>query len=209
MGVKRIHYVKREDGWRTHVKPKLYDNDDPRLVQRLLAAGAHQGMPVEELHGLVFTRRVNDASCCLPNYGRQCLRSVTILSGLRIYVRRTLRYILLVSTGVLVYNEMYGAGSPVVRNMGDGPTKRGGAALRGGDVGDRWALDVPGPLEVGELLTDGAPELTGLAIESLVTLLQAEQTTPMSYRLDDRPGRTISPDLEGHRGYIHAGQHSK
>eukprot|EP00644_Phytophthora_capsici_P018986 jgi/Phyca11/133316/e_gw1.413.2.1 len=102
-------------------------------------------------------------------------------------------------------------------------------SLRGGDVGDRWALDVAGPLPVGEhgqryviaaleyvtryavattvesheaskvadflmkeiilkfgpfreLLTDGAPELTGKVIEELVRLLQAQQTNPVPYR---------------------------
>eukprot|EP00644_Phytophthora_capsici_P011242 jgi/Phyca11/110369/e_gw1.18.234.1 len=33
-----------------------------------------------------------------------------------------------------------------------------------------------------ELLTDGAPELTGRVIEELVVLLQAQQTTPVPYR---------------------------
>lgn len=33
-----------------------------------------------------------------------------------------------------------------------------------------------------ELLTDGAPELTGRVIEQLVLLLQAEQTHPVPYR---------------------------
>ncbi|KAE8952704.1 hypothetical protein PR001_g33177, partial [Phytophthora rubi] len=102
-------------------------------------------------------------------------------------------------------------------------------SLRGGEVGDRWALDVAGPLPTSdggqryviaaveyvtryavattvqqhtadkvaeflmryvvlkfgpfrELLTDGAPELTGKAIERLVVLLQAQQTNPVPYR---------------------------
>ncbi|GMF44471.1 unnamed protein product [Phytophthora fragariaefolia] len=103
-------------------------------------------------------------------------------------------------------------------------------SLRGGDVGDRWALDVAGPLPrksegdprfviaaaeyvtryavavvvdrhtadnvavflmkqivlkfgvFRELLTDGAPELTGHAIEQLVVMLQAEQNNPVPYR---------------------------
>ncbi|KAE9301653.1 hypothetical protein PF008_g22691 [Phytophthora fragariae] len=102
-------------------------------------------------------------------------------------------------------------------------------SLRGGDVGDRWALDVAGPLpQTGggyryviaaveyvtryavattvkshvaenvaefimkqvvlkfgpfrELLTDGAPELTGKVIEQLVVLLQADQINPVPYR---------------------------
>lgn len=101
--------------------------------------------------------------------------------------------------------------------------------LRGGDVGDRWALDVAGPLPTTsggeryviaaveyvtryavavtvkrhtaenvasflmkhvvlkfgafrELLTDGAPELTGKVIEQLVIMLQAQQTNPVPYR---------------------------
>ncbi|OWY93855.1 Cyclic AMP-dependent protein kinase, partial [Phytophthora megakarya] len=33
-----------------------------------------------------------------------------------------------------------------------------------------------------ELLTDGAPELTGRAIEQLIVLLQARQTNPVPYR---------------------------
>ncbi|GMF57991.1 unnamed protein product [Phytophthora fragariaefolia] len=103
-------------------------------------------------------------------------------------------------------------------------------SLRGGDIGDRWALDVAGPLPrkadrdprfviaaveyvtryavavvVGRhtaeyvavflmkqivlkfgvfraLLTDGAPELTGHAIEQLVVMSQAEQINPVPYR---------------------------
>lgn len=102
-------------------------------------------------------------------------------------------------------------------------------SLRGGEVGDRWALDVAGPLpQAGggfryviaaveyvtryavattvrshvaenvaefimkqvvlkfgpfrELLTDGAPELTGKVIEQLVVLLQADQINPVPYR---------------------------
>lgn len=106
------------------------------------------------------------------------------------------------------------------------PTLR---SLRGGEVGDRWALDVAGPLpQTGggqryviaaveyvtryavaaaveqhtaenvakfimknivlrfgvfrELLTDGAPELTGIVIEKLITMLQAQQINPVPYR---------------------------
>jgi len=33
-----------------------------------------------------------------------------------------------------------------------------------------------------ELLTDGAPELTGKAIDQLVQMLQARQTNPVPYR---------------------------
>lgn len=102
-------------------------------------------------------------------------------------------------------------------------------SIRGGDVGDRWALDVAGPfptadggerfviaaleyvtryavaccvvkhtaediakflveevvLKFGvfrELLTDGAPELTGHVIDELVDMLQAKQINPVPYR---------------------------
>ncbi|KAE8984424.1 hypothetical protein PR001_g23181 [Phytophthora rubi] len=102
-------------------------------------------------------------------------------------------------------------------------------SIKGGDVGDRWALDVAGPLPTNdggpryviaaleyvtryavavtvkqhtaenvaeflmkhvvlkfgpfrELLTDGAPELTGKVIEELVVLLQAQQINPVPYR---------------------------
>ncbi|KAE9143392.1 hypothetical protein PF006_g11578 [Phytophthora fragariae] len=102
-------------------------------------------------------------------------------------------------------------------------------SLRGGDVGDRWALDVAGPFPTAkggeryviaaveyvtryavaeavedhtagnvakfllkhvvlrfgvfrELLTDGAPELTGKIVERLVELLQARQVNPVPYR---------------------------
>eukprot|EP00644_Phytophthora_capsici_P014959 jgi/Phyca11/131662/e_gw1.109.31.1 len=102
-------------------------------------------------------------------------------------------------------------------------------SLRGGNVGDRWALDVAGPLPVGdkgqryviaaveyvtryavattvetheaenvaaflmkqvvlkfgpfrELLTDGAPELTGKVIDELMYMLQAQQKNPVPYR---------------------------
>eukprot|EP00644_Phytophthora_capsici_P016999 jgi/Phyca11/129340/e_gw1.83.32.1 len=102
-------------------------------------------------------------------------------------------------------------------------------SLHGGDVCDRWALDVAGPLPVTEggnryviaaleyvtryavagvvkehtaesvakflmqnvvlkfgtfreILTDGAPELTGKAMDQLVVLLQAYQRNPVPYR---------------------------
>ncbi|KAE9106200.1 hypothetical protein PF010_g12700 [Phytophthora fragariae] len=102
-------------------------------------------------------------------------------------------------------------------------------SIRGGDVGDRWALDVAGPLPTKdggpryviaaveyvtryvvavavkqheaehvaeflmrhvvlkfgpfrELLTDGAPELTGKVIEKLVSMLQAQQVNPVASR---------------------------
>lgn len=102
-------------------------------------------------------------------------------------------------------------------------------SIRGGAVGDRWALDVAGHLPVAdggkryviasvvyvtryavakavdrhtvknvtrflmkeivlkfgvfrELSTDGAPELTGIAIERLVAMPQAEQINPVLYR---------------------------
>ncbi|KAE8903105.1 hypothetical protein PF003_g12795 [Phytophthora fragariae] len=101
--------------------------------------------------------------------------------------------------------------------------------MKGGDVGDRWALDVAGPLSMSdggqryviadieyvtryavaatvprhtaenvpeflmrhvvlrfgpfrELLTDGAPELTGSVIRQLAVMLQAQQTNPVPYR---------------------------
>lgn len=102
-------------------------------------------------------------------------------------------------------------------------------SIHGGDVGDRWALDVAGPFPVAgggkryvvaaveyvtryavaasvqehtagvvaeflmkevvlrfgvfrELLTDGAPEMTGHVIELLVEMLQARQVNPVPYR---------------------------
>ncbi|ETO84418.1 hypothetical protein F444_01668 [Phytophthora nicotianae P1976] len=79
-------------------------------------------------------------------------------------------------------------------------------SIRGGDVGDRWALDVAGPLPANdgargrlrsgvldanvvlklgpfrELLRDGASELRGKVIEELVILLQADQVNPVPYR---------------------------
>ncbi|KAG1697111.1 hypothetical protein DVH05_028627 [Phytophthora capsici] len=102
-------------------------------------------------------------------------------------------------------------------------------SIGGGDVGDRWALDVAGPFPVAsggeryvvaaleyvtryavaccvsqhtaediakflmeevvlkfgvfrELLTDGAPEMTGNVIDELVNMLQAKQINPVPYR---------------------------
>ncbi|KAG1699087.1 hypothetical protein DVH05_028598 [Phytophthora capsici] len=102
-------------------------------------------------------------------------------------------------------------------------------SIRGGDVGDRWALDVAGPFPVAdggerfviaaveyvtryavatcvrnhtaediakfileevvlrfgafrELLTDGAPELTGNVINELMNMAQAKQINPVPYR---------------------------
>ncbi|POM62284.1 hypothetical protein PHPALM_28578 [Phytophthora palmivora] len=101
--------------------------------------------------------------------------------------------------------------------------------MRGGDVGDRWALDIAGPFPITnggeryvvaaveyvtryavarcvhehtaksvvtflmedivlkfgafrELLTGGAPEMTGRVIEDLVLMLQAKQVNPVPYR---------------------------
>ncbi|OWZ06759.1 Gag-pol fusion protein [Phytophthora megakarya] len=206
-----------------------------RLVQRLLTAGAHKGMTVEKAYGLVVIKTSRGRRVVLPpelwatvfkenhdsiwaghlraTHTHARIAHVFWWPGLQREVRRW----------VAGCQE---CGSRKARPREVVPPLR---SLRGGAVGDRWALDVAGPLPASdggqryvlaaveyvtryavaaavtqhtaesvarflmkhvvlrfgpfrELLTDGAPELTGYAIEKLVTLLQAEQTTPVPYR---------------------------
>ncbi|KAE9123531.1 hypothetical protein PF007_g7016 [Phytophthora fragariae] len=207
-----------------------------RLVQRLLEAGMHRGMKVERRHGLVLIKTTKGRRVILPpelwavafkehhdsvwaghlraphTYAR--IAQVYWWPDLQQQVRRWVR-------------GCQECGSRKARPREVVPPLR---SLRGGEVGDRWALDVAGPLPTSdggqryviaavecvtryavattvqqhtadkvaeflmrhvvlkfgpfrELLTDGAPELTGKAIERLVVLLQAQQTNPVPYRL--------------------------
>ncbi|OWZ10469.1 LOW QUALITY PROTEIN: hypothetical protein PHMEG_00016682 [Phytophthora megakarya] len=196
-----------------------------RLIQRLLAAGTHQGIPVEELHGLVVVHTPRGRRIVLPpelwaSVFKECHDS--IWAG---YLRATHTQARIASIywwpGLQREVRRWVAGCQECGSRKARPREvvTSLRRLRGGVVGDHWALDVAGLLipaveyvtryavaasvkqhtadtvasflmnnvvlhfgPFRELLTDGAPGLTGPTIESLVTLLQAEQTTSVPYR---------------------------
>uniref|UniRef100_H3H673 Reverse transcriptase n=1 Tax=Phytophthora ramorum TaxID=164328 RepID=H3H673_PHYRM len=220
---------------------QLTDNEimtaqhNSKMVQRLSGEGQFRGQKVETAYGLVIIhteagRRVVLPPALWPVVFKECHDSVwaghlrgphTYARIARLYwwpgmqkeVRRWVR-------GCQECGSRKACPREVI------PTLR---SLRGGDVGDRWALDVAGPFPVAaggeryviaaveyvtryavatsvtqhtaenvaaflmkevvlrfgpfrELLTDGAPELTGKAIEQLIVLLQANQINPVPYR---------------------------
>ncbi|KAE9166453.1 hypothetical protein PF004_g29154 [Phytophthora fragariae] len=206
-----------------------------RLVQRLLLAGEHKGMKVERRHGLVLIttaagRRVVLPPELWPVVFKECHDSVWAghLRAPHTHARIAQVYwwpalLQEVKQWVRGCQE---CGSRKARPREIVPPLR---SIKGGDVGDRWALDVAGPLPTSnggpryviaaleyvtryavavtvkqhtaenvaeflmkhvvlkfgpfrELLTDGAPELTGKVIEELVVLLQAQQINPVPYR---------------------------
>ncbi|KAE8888166.1 hypothetical protein PF005_g23800 [Phytophthora fragariae] len=206
-----------------------------RLVQRLLEVGEHQGQEVTRQFGLVTIKtptgqRVVLPPALWPTVMKECHDSVWAghLRAPHTYARIAQTYWWPslrreVKRWVLGCQE---CGSRKVRPREVIPPLR---SLRGGDVGDRWALDVAGPLPTTdggeryviaavefvtryvvaiavkqhtadnvaaflmknvvlkfgafrELLTDGAPELTGKVIEQLAILRQAQQTNPVPYR---------------------------
>ncbi|KAE9033723.1 hypothetical protein PR002_g8518 [Phytophthora rubi] len=169
------------------------------LVQRLVKAGENGSLKVEVRHGLALIATAEGKRVILPP-----------------------------SLWAVVFKEAHNSvwcqdcGGRKARPREVVPPLR---SIRGGDVGDRWALDVAGPLptKVGgpryvisaveyvtryvvavavkqheaehvaeflmrhvvlkfgpfrELLTDGAPELTGKVIEKLFTMLQAQNPVP-------------------------------
>ncbi|KAG2786994.1 hypothetical protein PC116_g12250 [Phytophthora cactorum] len=206
-----------------------------RLLQAMLEAGHYKGMKVERAFDLVEIETTRGRRVVLPptlwsvvfkemhgsisaghlrgphTYGR--VAQLFWWPGLHREVNRWVR-------------GCQESGSRKARPREVIPPLR---SLRGGDVGDRWALDVAGPFPVAgggeryiiaaleyvtrytvarsvvqhtaervatflmedvllkygvfrELLTDGAPEMTGRAIEQLVILLEAKQTNPAPYR---------------------------
>ncbi|KAE8985900.1 hypothetical protein PR003_g23910 [Phytophthora rubi] len=206
-----------------------------KFVKRLLADGRYGSMKVETKFGLVTIETANGWRVVLPptlwsmvfkemhgtvwsghlrgphTYGR--VAQLYWWPGLYREVRRWVR-------------GCQECGSRKAKPREVIPPLR---SLRGGAVGDRWALDVAGPFPVAdggdryviaaveyvtryavascvtehttqtvatfimqevvlrfgvfrELLTDGAPELTGKVTEELVQLLQARQTNSVPYR---------------------------
>jgi len=204
------------------------------LVQTLRKAGKHQGMAVVQSYGLTLIqtpqgRRVILPPALWPKAFKEGHDSVWAghLRGPHTYARiATLYWWPGMQKAVRSWvSGCQECGSRKVRPREVIPPLR---SLRGGEVGDRWALDVAGPfplaaggqryviaaleyvtryavatamvdhtaesvaafllkevvLKVGpfrELLTDGAPELTGKAIEQLVALMQARQLNPVPY----------------------------
>ncbi|KAE8964252.1 hypothetical protein PR002_g29031 [Phytophthora rubi] len=206
-----------------------------RLVQRLLQAGEHKGMKVERRHGLVLIITAAGQRVVLPPelwpvVFKECHDFVWAghLRAPHIHARIAQVYwwpalLQEVKQWVRGCQE---CGSRKARSREIVPPLR---SIKSGDVGDRWALDVAGPLPTSdggpryviaaleyvtryavavtvkqhtfenvaeflmkhvvlrfgpfrELLTDGAPELTGKVIEELVVLLQAQQINPVPYR---------------------------
>ncbi|KAE8984254.1 hypothetical protein PF011_g20849 [Phytophthora fragariae] len=206
-----------------------------KLVQTLLKAGKHQGMEVTQKYGLVLIktpqgRRVILPPALWPKVFKEYHDSVWAghLRGPHTYARISALYWWprMQKEVRRWVNNCQECGSRKVRPREVVPPLR---SLRGGDVGDRWALDVAGPFPIAtggqryviaaleyvtryavaatvvehtaksvatfllkevvlrfgpfrELLTDGAPELTGKAIEQLVLLMQSKQINPVPYR---------------------------
>ncbi|KAE9190778.1 hypothetical protein PF002_g24674 [Phytophthora fragariae] len=206
-----------------------------QLVQQMLKAGSYRSMKVESLFGLVVIHTARGKRVILP----PALWSVVFkelhgsiwaghLRGPHTYGRDSQLY---------WWPGLHGEVNRWVRGCQECGSRKARPrqvipplrSLRGGDVGDRWALDVAGPFPVAEggeryviaaleyvtryavarsvtrhtaddvatflmedvvlkfgafreLLTDGAPEMTGLVLDQLVSRLQAKQTNPVPYR---------------------------
>lgn len=205
------------------------------LVKKLLEAGTYSGMKIEKVYGLVVINTQRGRRVVLP----PALWAATFkelhgsvwaghLRGPHTYGRVAQLYWWPnlrreVNAWVRGCPE---CGSRKAKPREVVPPLR---SIRGGDVGDRWALDVAGPFPIAdggeryviaaveyvtryavarcvkqhtaenvatflmedvvlkfgvfrELLTDGAPELTGYAIDLLVNMMQARQVNPVPYR---------------------------
>ncbi|KAJ8576163.1 hypothetical protein ON010_g3049 [Phytophthora cinnamomi] len=221
-----------------------------RLVQRMIEAGEHKGMEVAMSFGLAMVktpvwRRVILPPALWSTVMKECHDSVWAghLRAPHTYARiaQMYRWPNLrreVNRWELGCQE---SGSCKAKPREVIPPLR---SIRGGDVCDRWALDVADPLPTTdsgeryviaaveyvtryavaatvkrhtaenvaaflmknivlnfgafrELLTDGAPELTGRAIEQLVIMLQAHQINPVP------TGRKIPSHMEGLHRYLH------
>ncbi|OWZ05812.1 Enzymatic Polyprotein [Phytophthora megakarya] len=201
-----------------------------KLVRRLVSGGACKNMKVKVRHNLAVIETPHGRRVILPPelwdvVFKGCHDSVWTFASASYTVEDCKR--------ILVAHEVrrwvascQECGSRKARPKEVIPPLR---SVRGGDVGDRWALDVACPLRVTggkqryviaaveyvtryavascvehhnaenvaafmmkfvvlrfgpfrEVLTDGAHELTGRAIERLVEILQAHQTNPVMYR---------------------------
>jgi hypothetical protein len=206
-----------------------------QLVQKLRKAGSYRGRKVEQAFGLTLINTDGGRRVVLPPVlwaaiFKECHDSVWAghLRAPHTYARIAKMYWW---PGMQQEVRRWVAGcqecgSRKARPKEVIPPLR---SLGGGDVGDRWALDVAGPFPMAdggqqyviaaleyvtryavaaavvqhtaesvadfllrevvlrfgpfrELLTDGAPELTGKAIDQLVVMLQARQTNPVPYR---------------------------
>ncbi|KAE8974448.1 hypothetical protein PR001_g25988 [Phytophthora rubi] len=203
-----------------------------RLVQRMQEDGVYRGMPVTEEFDLIVIKTPKGTRVVLPPslwplVFKDCHDSIWAghLRATHTYARVAQLYWWpnLQREVKMWIRGCQECGSRKARPRDVVPPLR---SLRGGDVGDRWALDVAGPLPIRgdgqryviaaveyvtryavavtteehtaervaeflmksvvlkfgvfrELLTDGAPELTGKAIEQLVLMLQAEQINPV------------------------------
>lgn len=204
-------------------------------VQELLRRRKYDGMKVNRAHGLVVIATPNGWRIVLPRslwpvVFKECHDS--IWSG-HLRYRHTLARVgqchwwpEMTRTVNAWVRNCQDCGSRKVRPKQVIPPLR---SMMGGDVGDRWALDVAGSFPVTsngkryviaaveyvtryavaiavehhtaktvaafimknivlrfgvfrELLTDGAPELTGHVMKNLVELLQAKQLNPVPYR---------------------------
>lgn len=208
---------------------------ESRLVQRLVESGEHRGRRVTTKHGLVVIETTGGNRVVLPPRLWAVVFKESHDSVWAGHLRAPHTYARVAQTywwpnlHEHVKQWVRGCqecGSRKARPREVVPPLR---SIRGGDVGDRWALDVAGPLPDSdggqrfviaaveyvtryavaatvkqhtaenvasflmkqivlrfgpfrELLTDGAPELTGKIIEQLVLLLQAEQVNPVPYR---------------------------
>lgn len=208
---------------------------ESKLVQRLMEAGEHRGRRVSRIFGLTVIETIMGRRVILPpvlwakafkephdsvwaghlraphTYAR--LQQLYWWPNLQREVKRWV-------TGCQECGSRKARPREVIPHL---------RSIRGGDVGDRCALDVAGPLPTTgggerfviaeveyvtryavaatvknhaaenvaefvmkevvlkfgpfrELMTDGAPELTGKLVDELVTLLQARQTNPVPYR---------------------------
>ncbi|KAE8972323.1 hypothetical protein PR001_g26646, partial [Phytophthora rubi] len=199
-----------ETEWRPPSKtPTCVRRRRAARVWRSERAGEHKGMKVERRHGLVLIITAAGQRVVLPPE----LWPVVFKECHDFEVKQWVR-------------GCQECGSRKARSREIVPPLR---SIKSGDVGDRWALDVAGPLPTSdggpryviaaleyvtryavavtvkqhtfenvaeflmkhvvlrfgpfrELLTDGAPELTGKVIEELVVLLQAQQINPVPYR---------------------------
>ncbi|OWZ16805.1 hypothetical protein PHMEG_0009349 [Phytophthora megakarya] len=146
--------------------------------RRMLANGAHKGMTAEEAHSLVVINTARGRRIVLPPE----LWSTMFKEKLQKEVRRWVAALdvagplpahdggHLYVIAAVEYVTNYAVAASVKQH-----TAEAVARFLMKHVVLRF-----GPFR--ELLTDRAPELTGLAIKRLVALLQAEQTTPVPYR---------------------------
>ncbi|OWZ09440.1 hypothetical protein PHMEG_00017861 [Phytophthora megakarya] len=131
-----------------------------RMVQKMLQTGRHQGKAISKVFGLVVVERPNGRRVVLPpalwsTVFKECHDSVWAghLRATHTYARIVQKY-----WWPGLQNEV----RRWVRGWQEcGSRKHVHENLRGGDVGDRWALDVAGPLPA----TDGGKKYVVVAVE--------------------------------------------